>query len=129
MNVPEFDLNDPFTLNTNTDTSQLTSKEKEDLLNQMWRNPCVNDTYEPGSTFKTVTAAAALEKGVVSLTDTFSCPGFRIVEDRRIRCHKVGGHGTETFVQASRIPVTRCLSTSDSASAWRIFTTISSSSA
>ena len=100
VNVPEFDLNDPFTLNTNTDTSQLTSKEKEDLLNQMWRNPCVNDTYEPGSTFKTVTAAAALEKGVVSLTDTFSCPGFRIVEDRRIRCHKVGGHGTETFVQA-----------------------------
>ena len=100
VNVPEFDLNDPFTLNTNTDTSQLTSREKEDLLNQMWRNPCVNDTYEPGSTFKTVTAAAALEKGVVSLTDTFSCPGFRIVEDRRIRCHKVGGHGTETFVQA-----------------------------
>ena len=100
VNVPEFDLNDPFTLNTNTDTSQLTSKEKEDLLNQMWRNPCVNDTYEPGSTFKTVTAAAALEKGVVSLTDTFSCPGFRIVEDRKIRCHKVGGHGTETFVQA-----------------------------
>ena len=100
VNVPEFDLNDPFTLNTNTDTSQLTSKEKEDLLNQMWRNPCVNDTYEPGSTFKTVTAAAALEKGVVSLTDTFNCPGFRIVEDRRIRCHKVGGHGTETFVQA-----------------------------
>ena len=100
VNVPEFDLNDPFTLNTHTDTSQLTSKEKEDLLNQMWRNPCVNDTYEPGSTFKTVTAAAALEKGVVSLTDTFNCPGFRIVEDRRIRCHKVGGHGTETFVQA-----------------------------
>ncbi len=100
VNVPEFDLNDPFTLNTGVDTSGMTSQEKQDLLNQMWRNQSVNDTYEPGSTFKTVTAAAALEKGVVSLTDTFSCPGFRMVEDRRIRCHKVGGHGTETFVQA-----------------------------
>ena len=100
VNVPEFDLNDPFTLNTGVDTSGMTSQEKQDLLNQMWRNQSVNDTYEPGSTFKTVTAAAALEKGVVSLMDTFSCPGFRMVEDRRIRCHKVGGHGTETFVQA-----------------------------
>ncbi|MGI6001280.1 MAG: peptidoglycan D,D-transpeptidase FtsI family protein [Candidatus Merdisoma sp.] len=100
VNVPEFDLNDPFTLNTGVDTSGMTSQEKQDLLNQMWRNQSVNDTYEPGSTFKTVTAAAALEKGVVSLADTFSCPGFRMVEDRRIRCHKVGGHGTETFVQA-----------------------------
>lgn len=100
VNVPEFDLNDPFMLNTGVDTSGMTSQEKQDLLNQMWRNQSVNDTYEPGSTFKTVTAAAALEKGVVSLTDTFSCPGFRMVEDRRIRCHKVGGHGTETFVQA-----------------------------
>ena len=100
VNVPEFDLNDPFTLNTGVDTSGMTSQEKQDLLNQMWRNQSVNDTYEPGSTFKTVTAAAALEKGVISLTDTFSCPGFRMVEDRRIRCHKVGGHGTETFVQA-----------------------------
>ncbi len=100
VNVPEFDLNDPFTLNTDVDTSGLSDQEVQDLLNQMWRNQSVNDTYEPGSTFKTVTAAAALEKGVVSLTDTFSCPGFRMVEDRRIRCHKVGGHGTETFVQA-----------------------------
>ena len=100
VNVPEFDLNDPFTLNTDVDTSGLSEQEVQDLLNQMWRNQSVNDTYEPGSTFKTVTAAAALEKGVVSLTDTFSCPGFRMVEDRRIRCHKVGGHGTETFVQA-----------------------------
>ena len=100
VNVPEFDLHDPFMLNTGVDTSGMTSQEKQDLLNQMWRNQSVNDTYEPGSTFKTVTAAAALEKGVVSLTDTFSCPGFRMVEDRRIRCHKVGGHGTETFVQA-----------------------------
>ena len=100
VNVPEFDLNDPFTLNTDTDTSGLTTQEKQDLLNQMWRNQSVNDTYEPGSTFKTITAAAALEKGVVSLDDTFNCPGYRIVEDRKIRCHKVGGHGTETFVQA-----------------------------
>ena len=102
VNVPEFDLNDPFTLNTDTDTdtSGLTTQEKQDLLNQMWRNQSVNDTYEPGSTFKTITAAAALEKGAVSLDDTFNCPGYRMVEDRRIRCHKVGGHGTETFVQA-----------------------------
>lgn len=99
VNVPEFDLNDPFTLNVDVDTSGLTEQQKQDLLNQMWRNQSINDTYEPGSTFKTITAAAALEKGVVSLTDTFSCPGFRMVEDRRIRCHKVGGHGSETFVQ------------------------------
>ena len=99
VNVPEFDLNDPFTLNVDVDTSGLTEQQKQDLLNQMWRNQCINDTYEPGSTFKTITAAAALEKNVVSLKDTFSCPGFRIVEDRKIRCHKVGGHGAETFVQ------------------------------
>lgn len=99
VNVPEFDLNDPFTLNVDADTSGLTDQQKQDLLNQMWRNQSINDTYEPGSTFKTITAAAALEKGVVSLNETFSCPGFRMVEDRRIRCHKVGGHGTETFVQ------------------------------
>ncbi len=99
VNVPEFDLNDPFTLNVDGDTSGLTEQQKQDLLNQMWRNQSINDTYEPGSTFKTITAAAALEKNVVSLKDTFSCPGFRIVEDRKIRCHKVGGHGAETFVQ------------------------------
>jgi stage V sporulation protein D (sporulation-specific penicillin-binding protein) len=79
----------------------VTAKEKQELLNQMWRNPAINDTYEPGSTFKTVTAAAGLEAGVVHTTDTFSCPGFRVVEDRKIRCHKVGGHGAETFVQAT----------------------------
>ena len=99
VNVPEFDLNDPFTLNVDVDTSGLTEQQKQDLLNQMWRNQSINDTYEPGSTFKTITAAAALEKNVVSLKDTFSCPGFRIVEDRKIRCHKVGGHGAETIVQ------------------------------
>lgn len=99
VNVPEFDLNDPFTLNTGVDASILSDEEKQDALNQMWRNRCINDTYEPGSTFKIITASAALEEGVVELDDTFSCPGYRVVEDRKIRCHKVGGHGQETFVE------------------------------
>ena len=99
VNVPEVDLNDPFTLNT--DTSGMSAEEKQDALNRMWRNGCINDTYEPGSTFKIITAAAGLEEGVVSLKDRFSCPGFKIVEDRRIRCHKVGGHGAEDFVQGT----------------------------
>ena len=99
VNVPEFDLNDPFTLNT--DTSGMSAEEKQDALNRIWRNGCINDTYEPGSTFKIITAAAGLEEGVVSLKDRFSCPGFKIVEDRRIRCHKVGGHGAEDFVQGT----------------------------
>ena len=99
VNVPEFNLNDPFTLNTDVDMTGITDEEKQDLLNQMWRNRCINDTYEPGSTFKVITSAACLEEGVVHLDDTFSCPGYRIVEDRKIRCHKVGGHGAETFVQ------------------------------
>jgi stage V sporulation protein D (sporulation-specific penicillin-binding protein) len=98
VNAPEFNLNEPFTLNTNTEIPA-SAKEKQDLLNQMWRNPCINDTYEPGSTFKIITAAAGLEEGVVKLEDHFSCPGFRVVEDRKIRCHKVGGHGSETFLQ------------------------------
>lgn len=97
-NVPEFNLNDPFTLNIEAPEG-ITAKEKQELLNQMWRNPAINDTYEPGSTFKIITAAAGLEAGVVKLEDSFSCPGFRIVEDRKIRCHKVGGHGGETFLQ------------------------------
>lgn len=100
VNVPEFNLNDPFTLNTeNAETENMTDEKKQELLNQMWRNRCINDTYEPGSTFKIITSAACLEEGVVHLDDTFSCPGYRIVEDRKIRCHKVGGHGSETFVQ------------------------------
>ncbi len=99
VNVPEFNLNDPFTLNTGQDTGTISDEEKQDLLNRMWRNGCINDTYEPGSTFKVITSAACLEAGVVHLDDTFSCPGYRIVEDRKIRCHKVGGHGSETFVQ------------------------------
>lgn len=100
VNVPEFNLNEPFTLNTAAPAGS-SDKEKQELLNQMWRNPSINDTYEPGSTFKIVTAAAGLEAGVVKLTDQFSCPGFRIVEDRKIRCHKVGGHGAETFLQGA----------------------------
>ena len=99
VNVPEFDLNDPFTLNTDVDTAGLSEEELQDLRNRMWRNSCINDTYEPGSTFKIITAAAGLEEGAVSLTDTFSCPGYRVVEDRRIHCHKVAGHGAETFLE------------------------------
>lgn len=118
VNVPEYNLNEPYALvdvkelyadrqtdlqetseeeTDNVERQNLTGKEKQDALNHMWRNFCINDTYEPGSTFKIVTATAALEEGVVKVDDTFSCPGFRIVEDRRIRCHKAGGHGTETF--------------------------------
>lgn len=129
VNVPEFNLNEPFTLTAGMEAEHKEEgqtvwlpaaaevqgeekadespeaagggevKKKQDLLNQMWRNKCINDTYEPGSTFKIITAAAGLEAGVVDLDDTFSCPGFRIVEDRKIRCHKVGGHGGETFLQ------------------------------
>lgn len=125
VNVPEYNLNEPYTLvnvedlysktldkedaetettikegegdNGDTAKEEMTEQEKQDALNNMWRNFCINDTYEPGSTFKLVTATAALEEEVVKLEDTFNCPGFRIVEDRKIRCHKVGGHGTETF--------------------------------
>lgn len=98
-NVPEFDLNDPYTL---PDSSGLSGDALQDALNRMWRNGCLNDTYEPGSTFKIITAAAGLDAGVVTLADSFSCPGFRIVEDRRIRCHKTSGHGAETFLQATQ---------------------------
>lgn len=97
VNVPEFDLDDPFTLPQGT--MGLTEEEKQDALNQMWRNRSINDTYEPGSVFKVVTAAACLEEGVVTTQDQFHCPGYYVVEDRRIRCHKVGGHGSETFAQ------------------------------
>lgn len=96
VNEPEFNLNEPFSLNTKIDT-ELSEEEKQDALNKMWRNQCINDTYEPGSTFKIITASAALEEGKVSLSDQFNCPGYKIVEDRRIRCHKVGGHGAEDF--------------------------------
>lgn len=99
VSVPEFDCNDPFTLNTEANPE--TEEQKQDLLNAMWRNPCINDTYEPGSTFKIITMAAALEEGIVSLEDSFYCPGYRVVEDRRIRCHKVTGHGAETFLQGA----------------------------
>lgn len=103
VNAPEFNLNDPYTLTENmlsgVDASSLTSKQTNDLLNNMWRNACISDTYEPGSSFKIITATAALEEKVVKLTDSFFCPGYKIVEDRRIRCHKVGGHGSENFVE------------------------------
>lgn len=99
VNVPEFDLNNPFDLPEEMDVSKMTEQQKNNALNQMWRNQSVNDTYEPGSTFKIITSTIALEKEVVSVNDTFSCPGFAIVEDRKIRCHKVKGHGSENFVQ------------------------------
>lgn len=107
VNVPEFDLNNPYELpkeasvSENGEPVELSAEEKQDLLNAMWRNGCINDTYEPGSTFKIITAAAGLESGVVTPESTFSCPGFIIVEDRKIRCHKVGGHGAENFVLAT----------------------------
>ena len=99
VNIPEFDLNQPFMLNNEETGENLTDEQRQDALNQMWRNGCINDTYEPGSTFKIITASAGLEEGAVHLTDQFSCPGYKVVEDRRIRCHKVGGHGAENFVQ------------------------------
>ena len=100
VNVPEFDLNQPFELNSEEISDvDMTDEQKQDALNQMWRNGCINDTYEPGSTFKIITASAGLEEGAVHLDDQFSCPGYKVVEDRRIRCHKVGGHGAENFVQ------------------------------
>lgn len=102
VNVPEFDLNEPFKLNTGEDISGLSGKKKQDLLNRMWRNPCLNDTYEPGSTFKIITMSAGLEEGVVSADDHFFCPGYKIVEDRRIRCARRTGHGAETFVQGAQ---------------------------
>ena len=94
VHVPEYDLNHPYQL---LDQYKDPARSKNDQLNNMWRNPVISDSSEPGSTFKIVTAAAALSEGKVSVDDTFSCPGFRIVEDRKIRCHKTGVHGTETF--------------------------------
>ena len=102
VNVPEFDLNDPFTLNEEIDTSGMSEKEKQDLLNQMWRNPCLNDTYEPGSTFKIITMSAGLEEKVVSLDDQFYCPGYRVVEDRRIHCsNRRGTRGPKIFLKGA----------------------------
>lgn len=100
VNVPEFDLNNPYELPEDM-REGLTAEEKQDALNNIWRNGCINDTYEPGSTFKIITAAAGLESGVVTPDSTFSCPGFIVVDDRKIRCHKVAGHGSEDFVHAT----------------------------
>lgn len=97
VNVPEFHLNTPFELNYEV-PEDTTEEEKQNLLNGMWRNQCINDTYEPGSAFKIITTAAALEEGVVSVNDQFYCPGYIVVEDRRIHCHKRTGHGAEDFV-------------------------------
>ena len=124
VNVPEFDLNDPFTLNedlqakldmreeqtiekeTEQTAAQMAaktkSKRKQELLNQMWRNPCMNDTYEPGSTFKIITMSAGLEAGVVTTNDRFYCPGYKLVEDRRIHCAKRIGHGSQNFVEGAQ---------------------------
>lgn len=99
VNVPEFNLNEPYELISKSKGTGLSEKQKQEKLNKMWRNACVSDTYEPGSTFKVIMAASALEAGVVRLEDTFFCPGYKVVEDRRIRCHKTTGHGSETFVQ------------------------------
>ena len=111
VNVPEFNLNDPFTLITepekeseketeeSKETAASDNEHKQELLNQMWRNQCINDTYEPGSVFKIITTASAFEEGVVSLKDNFFCPGYKMVEDRRIHCHKRTGHGAEDFTQ------------------------------
>lgn len=101
VDAPEFDLNAPYTLPEENEEGDMSEEEKQRLLNQMWRNGCINDTYEPGSTFKIITAAAGLEEGVVTTEDRFSCPGFIMVEDRRIRCHKTAGHGSQTFVEAT----------------------------
>lgn len=98
VNYPEYNLNEPFSLIlSEEEQDMLSDSEKQNALNQMWRNPCISDTYEPGSTFKIITAAAALEENKVSLTDTFYCPGYRVVEDRRIRCSRTTGHGSQDF--------------------------------
>lgn len=102
VNVPEFNLNEPFVLNTGQDTASMDQKKAQDLLNQMWRNPCLNDTYEPGSTFKIITMAAGLQEGVVSLNDRFFCPGYKLVDDRRIHCANRRGHGTQSFVEGAQ---------------------------
>ena len=100
VNVPEFDLNNPYVLPEGTQ-EDISTEQKQNLLNQIWRNGCINDTYEPGSTFKIITAAAALEEGVVTMDSTFYCPGYAVVEDRKIRCHKSGGHGSQDFLHAT----------------------------
>jgi len=101
VNTPEFNLNEPYTLSASNEALAVDEKTRQDLLNQMWRNDCVSNTYEPGSTFKIITMSAGLEEGVVKTSDTFSCPGYKIVDDRRIKCHKVAGHGSEDFTQAA----------------------------
>ena len=100
--MPEFNLNDPFVLNTGEDVSSMSTQKAQEMLNQMWRNPCLNDTYEPGSTFKIITMAAGLQEGVVSLEDHFYCPGYKLVDDRRIHCANRRGHGSQNFVEGAQ---------------------------
>lgn len=102
VNVPEFDLNHPFELNTGEDVSSMNTQKVQEFLNRMWRNPCLNDTYEPGSTFKIITMAAGLQEGVVSLEDRFYCPGYKLVDDRRIHCANRRGHGSQNFVEGAQ---------------------------
>src|SRR5699024_9795493 len=112
VNVPEFDLNDPFTLNTGADASILTDEELQDALNQMWRNRCINDTYEPGSIFKIITSSACLEEGVVSLEDTFYCPGYGLWRTAESDVTRWEAMGRKPLFKGSRIPVTLCSWTS-----------------
>ncbi|WP_337404607.1 penicillin-binding transpeptidase domain-containing protein [Suilimivivens sp.] len=98
--VPEFDLNHPYEIGE--EYGSVSEEKRQEILNGIWRNGCINDTYEPGSTFKVITAAAGLEEGAVTVEDTFFCPGYIMVEDRRIRCHKTTGHGSETFVDGTK---------------------------
>ncbi len=102
VNVPEFNLNDPFVLNTGEDVSSVNTQKAQEMLNRMWRNPCLNDTYEPGSTFKIITMAAGLQEGVVSLEDRFYCPGYKLVDDRRIHCANRRGHGSQNFIDGAQ---------------------------
>lgn len=101
VDVPEFDLNHPYELPEEVNGEGLSEEKKQELLNGVWRNGCISDTYEPGSTFKIITAAAGLEGGVVTTEDRFNCPGYIMVEDRRIRCHKTVGHGSQNFIEAT----------------------------
>ena len=109
MNVPEFDLNQPFMLNNEETGENLTDEQRQDALNQMWRNGCINGTYEPGSTFKIITASAGLEEGVVHLTDQFSCPGYKLWKTGGSAAIKLGDMGRKILYRGYKIHVIRYL--------------------